>query len=204
MLIAAVAVIAAIALGMVRGVVPGVLVAVAAGVASTAVWQVATSNRARSAARAARLKEAQRTYALPVPVPEGGVARYLRPEAEVVPFWPRTELGELISWLVSERHIAVQLLTGEGGTGKTRLALRLAEKASEIGWRSQWVSLGTEHGAVGAARDAGEPVLLVVDYAETRSGLQGLLYDVLNDTPGPDMRVLLVVRSAGEWSMPST
>jgi hypothetical protein len=78
-------------------------------------------------------------------------------------------------------------------------ALRVAEKASEIGWRSQWVSLGTEYGAVGAARDAGEPVLLVVDYAETRSGLQGLLYDVLNDAPGPDMRVLLVARSAGEW-----
>ena len=42
-------------------------------------------------------------------------------------------------------------------------------------------------------------MLLVVDYAETRSGLQGLLHDVLNDAPGPDMRVLLVARSAGEW-----
>jgi hypothetical protein len=31
------------------------------------------------------------------------VARYLRPEEQVVPFWPRPELDALVAWCRSER-----------------------------------------------------------------------------------------------------
>ena len=114
-------------------------------------------------------------------------------------FWPRPELDELIRWTVSERHVAIQLVTGEGGTGKTRLAHQLADELTDLGVRSWWVPAGTEQGAAKTARDAREPVLLVVDYAETRTGLNDLLAEVISETDGPVMRVLLLARSAGEW-----
>ena len=41
--------------------------------------------------------------------------------------------------------------------------------------------------------------MLVVDYAETRSELAGLLDDVAADEDGPQLRVVLLARSAGEW-----
>ena len=44
-----------------------------------------------------------------------------------------------------------------------------------------------------------EPCVLVVDYAETRSELVGLLDDVAADEDGPELRVVLLARSAGEW-----
>jgi tetratricopeptide (TPR) repeat protein len=204
-IIAASAVAAAAAVGAVVGVLAGGLAGAVAGVSSVgalvsaALWQAAANRRANSRAHAARRKEAARTYALPGPAREGGVAMFLRPEGEVVPFWPRTELGELTRWVASLRHVAVQLVTGEGGTGKTRLARQLAEEISKDGWLTWWVAAETEEGAVGAARDAAEPVMLVLDYAEMRPGLQGLLADVTSDTDGPDMGVLLLARSAGEW-----
>ena len=40
--------------------------------------------------------------------------------------------------------------------------------------------------------------MLMVDYAETRSGLGGLLDAVADDEDGPDVRVVLLARSAGE------
>ena len=165
---------------------------------SGALLQLALTRRASNADRATRLEQADRTYALPAAVLEGGVARYLRPEAEVVPFWPRAELGELTGWVASSWHVAVQLVTGPGGIGKTRLALQLAERIAENGWRVRWVKAGTEQTVARAVRDVGEPALLVVDYAETRAGLLGLLADVTRDD-GPDIRVLLIARSAGEW-----
>ena len=45
----------------------------------------------------------------------------------------------------------------------------------------------------------GQPCVLVVDYAETRGELVGLLDDVAADQDGPDLRVVLLARSAGEW-----
>lgn len=202
------AVMAAVVLGTLGAALSGALLAVG-GLASAALWEAAVTWRQRIADRAERLKVAERTYALPIPVHdraagqdmpiEGGVARYLRPEAKIVSFWPRAELEQLILWISSPRHDAIQLVTGEGGTGKTRLALQLVEEASALGWRTQWVPAGTELGAVGAARDAGKRVLLVVDYAETRTTLQALLVAATDDEPGPEMRVLLLARSAGEW-----
>ena len=198
LVIAVVAAIVAVALAKVRGVVPGVLVAVAAGLVSTALWQLRLS-WLTAADRKAELEKANRAFALPRPALEGGVAQFLRPEEEVVSFWPRPELDQLIDWIVSAPHVAIQLVVGEGGTGKTRLARQLAEEAIEFGFRSWWVPSGTEQGAVNASRDAGPPVLLVVDYAETRTSLQELLLNVVSETDGPVMRVLLLARSAGEW-----
>ena len=172
--------------------------AVATGLASAALWQLRLY-RLAGAARAAELRRGDKAYSLPGPIPEGSVAQFLRPEEEVVSFWPRSELNELIEWIVSDQHIAIHLVTGEGGTGKTRLARQLTNKAIELEFRSWWVPDSNERIAVNTAREAGLPVLLVVDYAEIRTNLQELLAEVTSDADGPDLRVLLLARSAGEW-----
>ena len=127
------------------------------------------------------------------------VARYLRPEEAVVPFRARPELDELLNWCVSGGHAAVRLVTGDGGAGKTRLALRLGEELAASGWQPLWVPRGGEREAVGAVHVMGQPCVLVVDYAETRAELAGLLDDVAADQDGTDLRLLLLARSAGEW-----
>jgi hypothetical protein len=135
----------------------------------------------------------------------GGVARYLRPEEAVVSFRDRPELAMLRAWLVSKRRTDVQLVTGAGGAGKTRLAIELSEEAvAQYGWRSYWVRPGEEAQAASAAAGSDMPVLLVVDYAETLAGLAALLAEVTRDGPARSVRVLLlgpqrrgVVGSAG-------
>ena len=127
------------------------------------------------------------------------VARYLRPEEQVVPFRSRPELDELLAWCVSEGHARIRLVTGNGGAGKTRLALRLGEGLAANGWQPLWVKRGAEREALRDVRQMGCPCVLLVDYAETRSDLAALLDDVASDEDGPEVRVVLLARSAGEW-----
>lgn len=62
-----------------------------------------------------------------------------------------------------------------------------------------WVPRGGEREPVSVAREMGQPCVLVVDYAETRGdGLAGLVTDAVADWDGPDLRVVLLARSAGE------
>ena len=124
----------------------------------------------------------------------------LHPRRGIVGFAGRQqELAELTSWCGSARRSAVQLLTGAGGVGKTRLALRLAEEMTRQDWECRLVNVGHEVQVVRAARAVFSScrLLLVVDYAETREDLDALLEDVAADLGGA--RVLLVARAAGEW-----
>jgi hypothetical protein len=127
------------------------------------------------------------------------VSRYLRPEEQVVPFLPRPELDELLNWCSTGGHAAVRLVAGDGGAGKTRLALRLCEDLAANGWEKLWVPRGSERDAVRDARELDQPSLLVVDYAETRGDLGAMLSEVAADTSGPDVRVILLARGSGEW-----
>jgi hypothetical protein len=127
------------------------------------------------------------------------IAWYLRAEEQVVAFRSRPELDELLAWCVGDGHAAARLVTGDGGAGKTRLALRLGQVLADNGWQQLWVRRGAEREGAAAVRTMGQPCLLVVDYAETRRDLEGLLDDMAADPGGPDVRVLLLARSAGEW-----
>ena len=103
------------------------------------------------------------------------MARYLRPEAEVVRFWPRPELEELTGWVAVRERVPARLVTGAGGARKTRLARQLGERVAEPGWQSWWVPAGQEADAVRAAREGDVPVLLIADSAETRTALPFML-----------------------------
>jgi hypothetical protein len=128
-----------------------------------------------------------------------GVAVLLRADRHVVGFSGRgDELADLRAWCAADEPHAVAVIVGTSGVGKTRLALRLAAEWEAGGalWRP--VADGGEGSVVAQARAVSSGrLLLVVDEADTRSGLADLLRSVLAD-PGP-VRVVLVARSLGEW-----
>jgi tetratricopeptide (TPR) repeat protein len=193
------------AAGAMAGVRAGVLTALA-GLFSVVLWQVAVDLQARRSTAGKRRAAALARYAVPVAAGPGGggglaggVARYLRPEARVVAFRPRRELDELLAWCVRGTGAGVVLVAGEGGAGKTRLALELAGSLAACGWQPLWVPAGAEAAAAAGAQDAGGAVALLVDYAETRADLPGLLAAAAGYDGGPALRVVLLARSAGEW-----
>ena len=130
---------------------------------------------------------------------DGGPVGLLRPDRAIVQFTGReTELRALREWCASEDARSVRTIVGAGGVGKTRLALKVASEWESRGDEWRRVDAGWEAEAVAAARGVTPgPVLLVVDYAETRTDLEAMLKAVLADS-GP-IRVLLVARSLGEW-----
>jgi tetratricopeptide (TPR) repeat protein len=127
-------------------------------------------------------------------------ARLLDPRREVVGFVGRTdELNALVAWCEDNRSGRLRLVTGPGGVGKTRLAVELADRMRRAGWQTERVADGKEAGALSALREVtGGRALLVVDYAETRSGLGRLVSELAGEL-GDGVRVLLLARSAGEW-----
>jgi tetratricopeptide (TPR) repeat protein len=177
--------------GALAGAVPGALAGVAAGfVPSLRDW----ADRRHDAART------WETVAEPVMnAAQSGPAALLRPDRQVVQFTGReAELAELRGWCGSDHARLVRVIVGAGGVGKTRLALRVAADWEAGGNQWRLVTAEKEALAVAAARGVTSgPVLLVVDYAETRAGLEALLRAVLSDL-GP-IRVLLLARSLGEW-----
>ncbi len=127
------------------------------------------------------------------------VTELLSPEARVVPFWPRPELDELLRWCRTPGQVAMRLVTGEGGAGKTRIAVELARILQDDGWESLWVPLGAESEALSAARRIARPMVLLVDHAETRTGMPEFLAASAGGLGGPDLRVVLLARNSGEW-----
>jgi tetratricopeptide (TPR) repeat protein len=132
-------------------------------------------------------------------VAAAGVAILLRADRHTVGFTGRgDELAELREWCAADVPRSAAVIVGASGVGKTRLALRLTAEWEAGGalWRP--VADGDEGTVVPAARAVSSGrLLLVVDDADTRSGLAELLRSALAD-PGP-IRVLLVARSLGGW-----
>ncbi|WP_203972753.1 tetratricopeptide repeat protein, partial [Planotetraspora silvatica] len=92
----------------------------------------------------------------------------------------------------------MRLLVGPGGVGKSRLAVELGVQLGPS-WGVIEVRDDAESDALPRWRAAHRrQVLIVVDYAETRTELASLLEEVAADG-GRDTRVLLLARSAGEW-----
>lgn len=134
-------------------------------------------------------------------------AALLRADAEAVAFHGReSELADLHAWCENgPPAIQVRVLTGPGGQGKTRLARRLTDT---LGWRG-WVTghlssdLTDDPTPDAAPPDfttltTSLPLLLVVDYAETRPRLLRRLITHLHRSRHR-VRVLLLARSDGQW-----
>ncbi|MGW7363103.1 tetratricopeptide repeat protein [Streptomyces sp. NPDC054841] len=129
-------------------------------------------------------------------------ASLLRPEYEIVSFRPRAELGTLLEWCRTGHLLSGLLMTGPGGQGKTRLAREVASRLGAEEWAvghlAQAEQLSAEHLRVLAS--AARPLLLIVDYAETRTALTTALVNHLANHPsGHPVRVLMIGRTDGDW-----
>ena len=189
-------------LGLLAGPVAGTVAGAVAGFIPALRDDARRSQRER-AQREASVAQAEAAWeAIGEPAGEplaAGPSALLRPNRKVVEFTGReAEQATLGSWCASAEARSLRVLIGAGGVGKTRLALQVAAAWEASGGRWKLVAAGEEAQAVAAARAVTSgPVLLVVDYAETRAELEPMLRAVLSD-PGP-LRVLLLARSLGEW-----
>ena len=130
-----------------------------------------------------------------------GPAGLLDPRDQVVGFTGREdELRTLMAWCMGDDEAGrLRLITGGGGVGKTRLSIELMNRVGNEGWVCQRVGDGREALAIASLRAwTSKRALLVVDYAETRTGLKELLTDLARDD-GVGVRVLLLARSSGDW-----
>jgi tetratricopeptide (TPR) repeat protein len=178
-----------------EGSVPWLIVGFVTTFASPALPFVARWWQEQETRRAARLAVAESSVLLR---DAGGPSSLLAPDRQIVPFRGRTvELDTLVAWCRSGGS-PLRLITGPGGVGKSRLAAELKDLMTRQDW--ECVTVGEEQEATILARvrdSTDKPILLIVDYADTRHELDDLVRQVATDPT--DVRVLLVARSAGEW-----
>jgi phosphoribosyl-ATP pyrophosphohydrolase len=104
----------------------------------------------------------------------------------------------LLDWAQDDpRPIAIRLLSGPGGAGKSRLAAEVAETLRQKAWSTGLIALDTT--TILPASDCG--VFIAVDYPEAnRAAVQALLKGAgqLECTAGK-IRILLVSRQPMQW-----
>lgn len=142
------------------------------------------------------------------PWPAGQVSRspttLLAAGSEVVPYIAREQPQKwLEDWCAGDSSVSYAVLSGEGGVGKSRLAAELCSRMAGEGWVSGVAEALPEsrggHDDI-AASDLGNPLLLVVDYADHR---QAYVADLLNGagTAGNrKVRILAIVRDSTAFS----
>ncbi|MEO0830604.1 MAG: hypothetical protein AAFY03_09105, partial [Pseudomonadota bacterium] len=126
-------------------------------------------------------------------------------------------LKALIEWALYDtieeadikRSIRGRLYTGDGGVGKTRLALELAQELDDRGWEIVRVRQTADPGTVwraieGDPKSGAEPegLLIILDYAETRPDVLTSIAAAAcagEDRPGRPIRILALSRQAGAW-----
>jgi tetratricopeptide (TPR) repeat protein len=127
----------------------------------------------------------------------------LEAQRRVVAFHGRDQaMADLVSWATSGPRIAVKVVHGPGGQGKTRLAHELTRhlNAPEHWWSTVWVSGHTGPQELEVVKDTTVPSLLVLDYAEARTGqIAAVLHACARRRSATPVRLLLLARTVGEW-----
>lgn len=128
----------------------------------------------------------------------------LRADNDVVPFTGQeTLMQSLHEWCETDSSIvSVRLLTGRGGSGKTRAAGELCSRIRRFSWLAGLLRSEVRGDLLAELIQLQIPRLLVLDYAEDRTGFVLDLIDRLGDSGAlqvAKVRLLLLARSAGEW-----
>jgi hypothetical protein len=122
----------------------------------------------------------------------------LHPEHGLVPFLGREPVLDQVSgWCQGPPGTPLLLVTGGGGSGKTRLGREACVRMMVAGWDA---GLADDQRRDGTPMDRLQrPTLLVVDDADLRTGLISALVDYLRwDDAGPPVGLLLL-GPAGAW-----
>ncbi|UJW32438.1 tetratricopeptide repeat-containing serine protease family protein [Saccharothrix sp. AJ9571] len=133
-------------------------------------------------------------------VTTGSPAALLTARRAVVPFRGRAEiLAELHAW--ARAPGLIWLLHGRGGQGKTRLAHQFGGQLIGKGWTVLWLDPARSHGdELAVLAETVTPLLVVLDYAETRTGqLRELVQTLARRRHAAPVKVLLLARTAGDW-----
>src|SRR5262249_36462127 len=117
----------------------------------------------------------------------------------VVPFLGRdAELDALSAWCERDGRVSVRVLTGQAGTGKSRLAAQLCARLLARGWDAGFSDVRSPGGANTIELEA--PTLVVVDDAEASVSLTAALIEHFAwQRSSSPIRVLLVARQIGSW-----
>jgi glycosyltransferase involved in cell wall biosynthesis len=134
-------------------------------------------------------------------------SQLLRAEEALLPFDAarQPDVDSLNAWLDDPNWPqAVRLITGAGGQGKTRLALEICQQRLSSGWDAGFLDSDLEANRMNASwqalRTLKQPLLIVIDYAETRqTAFLALLKAALQNPVNQPLRILLLARDAGEW-----
>ncbi|WNG55263.1 tetratricopeptide repeat protein [Archangium gephyra] len=114
-------------------------------------------------------------------------------------------LSELDRWCEEGPSVAVRLLHAEGGVGKTRLAIEWIRRRRAMGWAAGFLPKGVHDDWFERLWTLGHQVLVVLDYAESCSGLPEVLERIFRYSQQKHggvlrhMRFLLLARNAGDW-----
>ncbi|MFJ9695585.1 tetratricopeptide repeat protein [Kitasatospora sp. NPDC101183] len=127
-------------------------------------------------------------------------AALLEAGRQTVPFHGREQLlADLTAWCRRD-GFGAWLLHGPGGQGKTRLAHHLGRGLTADGWTVLWPRSGAQRGQLLELRRAARPLMVVLDYAETRPEQLTALVEAAAEHPGPSpFKLLLLARTAGDW-----
>ena len=123
----------------------------------------------------------------------------------IIPFVGRVDLlRRLRAWRDDPAPVSVQVLTGAGGRGKTRLAVEFAAELRTSGWTAGFArqdGLDVFRGAGFRTRWT-EDTLVIVDYAAAKAAeLAAWLRALVNDSEPPNkLRLLLIERVGGPQS----
>ncbi len=107
---------------------------------------------------------------------ERSPADALRPRHAVVPYVGRERLlTDIAAWCEAPDEVAVWFVTGGGGFGKTRLAVEACLDAERRGWMAGLLEAEASEAQTERLAEWPGPLLLAVDYAETRPDVVGRL-----------------------------
>jgi trypsin-like peptidase len=146
-----------------------------------------------------------------VPDPQLSSSYLLNPRSAVVPLTGMAgHLEALEAWCRTSRPTDVTAVTGWGGVGKTRLVTELLRRLAQPrpgdpaarGWSGGFLAdtprqQPPHYGMLATGK---YPLLIVIDYAETRRGQVDQILDVLAARRGGQpVRVLLLARGRDNW-----
>ncbi|WP_304454575.1 tetratricopeptide repeat protein [Nocardiopsis sp. YSL2] len=133
-------------------------------------------------------------------------ASLLEAHRQVVEFHGRDgTMRTLLEWSDSDEPLTAAVVHGPGGQGKTRLAHELTARLAHPDtpgqrWATVWLKENATVDELGPVKNATAPLLVVVDYAETRTAQLVRLLQLCDRPPGhAPVRLLLLVRTLGEW-----